>query len=98
MDAGETIMVAPTYVNQSINLWQLMVNDISSGNETVFILLSLLVITLILAKMRVPNLVAISIYVVYGLLMGAFFPTILTITLVVIGIILSATLLRFIHF
>lgn len=75
-------------VNETMDLWSLFVDHISGG-ETFFIFLSLIIITLIIAKLRMPNSVAIVIFILYGLMMSAFFPIFKVIIALVVGIFLA---------
>jgi len=56
-------------MNQSLNLHSLFVTDIS-GSVTMFIVLSLILFFLIMAKMRMPNVAIIILLLLYFLIMG----------------------------
>jgi len=74
-------MVAIDY----LDLYQLLVIDIS-GTTPIFIFLSFTVIGFICSMFRLPNTVALTMFVVYGVIISAFFQSILAIVLVIVGI------------
>jgi hypothetical protein len=84
-----------TTMNQSLNLYNLFVNDIS-GSETMFIVLSLILFFLIMAKMRMPNVAVIILMILYALVMGAIFQSLLIIGALIVGIFFATAINRLI--
>ena len=74
-------MVVTTSMNQSFDLWNLFIVDIS-GSSFMFIILGFIVLTLMIAKLRMPNAVAAVMYILYGLILSAFFDEIFIITII----------------
>jgi len=84
-------------INQQapLDLWELFINKIAgAGNPYIFVFLSGIVIILAMAKLRMPTNVALALIAVYGILISAFFPSLLPIILFIIGILFAWTISR----
>lgn len=65
-----------------LDLWDLLRNQIA-GNDFIFIAFSLLLITILAAKLRVPNNTLILLLVIYGLIISYFFTSVLIFVIIV---------------
>ncbi len=68
-----------------LDLYSLFFEQIA-GTEALFMVASLFLIARFSAAMKFPNMVTISLFAVYGLIMGVIFSRVLIITMFVIGI------------
>jgi len=81
--------------NESVfDLYKLFVTDMVGTETSVFMVLSFLVIAYFAAKFRFPNVITVSMFAVYSILMGIFFQSILAITLFLVGILFAWGLSR----
>ena len=78
-----------------MDLERLFVTDIVGvGNDNLFILLSLVVIVSLAAKMRISNKNFITLIIVWGLIIGAFYQSILVISLMAVAFSLAMAVRR----
>ena len=73
----------------------LFINQIA-GNEIVFIFLSFIILAILCAKFRFPNIVTMFVFIAYALIMSSQLPILLAITLLIVGILTSFGLSRII--
>jgi Na+-translocating ferredoxin:NAD+ oxidoreductase RnfD subunit len=71
-------------ISAPFDLYSLLVQQIA-GSSTVFIFMSFAVVTLMCAMFRLPSYVTLLILIFYGILISAFFSTLLPIILVIVG-------------
>lgn len=82
---------------QFLDLWQLFLVDITGTDTTgvsVFIALSFVMIAYAAAILRFPTAVTMAMFTVYAIIIAAFFPIVLAITLFVVGIMFAWSLSR----
>ncbi len=78
-----------------LDLEKLFITDIVGiGNDNVFLLLSFVVIVSLAAKMKISNKNFITLLILWVLLMGAFYQSILAIAVLIVGFILSMGIRR----
>lgn len=80
-------------ISQPLDLYNLFITQVT-GSETIFIFVSFFLIAGFAAKMRFPNSITITLFAIYGLIIGMIFQTVLIITVFVIAILLFLTLNR----
>lgn len=82
-------------MNASLDLYELFVNQIAGG-EAIFIFLSFAILAIASARLRLPNMVTIVIFAVYGVFISAFFQSVLAITITLVGMFFAFMLGRLI--
>lgn len=83
-----------SYINY-LDWYDLFVNEISGG-VAIFLFLSFILIAYMSAQARFPNIVTLAIFIVYALLISPFFPQVLAVTLLILGMFFAWGLSRLI--
>ncbi len=82
-------------VNQNtyLDLWDFFINKlVGQENVIIFIALSYIVIAFAAARLRFPNIVTLAMMATYSIIISVFFPSVLAITLFIIGIVIAFNL------